>query len=186
MQAQNLFSISEDTMKKTIDRLKYELSSIRTDRANRAIVEGIKIKSYDSVVSISQIAIINVLDAKTIEIKPWDSSQLDAIGKAILKADIGITPIINGELVRILIPSFTEDRRREIVKTINKLAEEFKVAIRNERRVLIENIKKLKKNKIISEDDKKKFEIKVQKVTDVYINKVDGIIEVKEKEIMQI
>ena len=185
MRAQSLFLTSEDTMKKTTDRLKYELSSLRTGRANKAIVESIKVKSYASVVSISQIAIINVLDAKTIEIKPWDSSQLDAIEKAILKADIGITPVINGGLVRISIPSLTEDRRREIAKTINKMAEEFKVAIRNERRVLIENINKLEKNKIISEDDKKKYEIKAQKITDAYINKVNEMIEVKEKEIMQ-
>jgi len=186
MQAQSLFLTSEDAMKKTTDRLKYELSSIRTGIANRAIVGGIKVKSYGSVISISQIAIINVLDAKTIEIKPWDDSQLDAIEKAILKADIGIVPMIDGGIVRISIPSLTEDRRREIVKTINKMAEDFKVAIRNERRILIENIKKLEKNRIITEDDKKKFEIKAQKVTDVYINKVDEIIEAKRKEVMRI
>ncbi|MDR1511235.1 MAG: ribosome recycling factor [Endomicrobium sp.] len=186
MQVQNLFSTSEDAMKRTTGRLKCEVSHVRTGRANRAMVEGIKIKNYDYVVSISQIAAINVLDAKTIEIKPWDTSQLNAIEKAILKADIGISPIIDGELVRLSIPSLTEDRRKEIAKAMNKMAEKFKIDIRNERRILIENIKKLEKNKIITEDDKKKFEIKAQKITDVYIKKIDEIIEIKEKEIMQI
>ncbi|MDR1401170.1 MAG: ribosome recycling factor [Endomicrobium sp.] len=186
MQTQSLFLTSEDSMKKTIDGLRCKLSSVRTGRANRAMVEGIKIKSYSSVISISQAATINILDAKTIEIKPWDASQLDVIEKAILKADIGVAPVIYGSLVRISIPSLSEDRRREIVKVINKMAEEFRVAIRNERRVLIENIKKLGRDRIITEDDKKKFEVEAQKITDIYINEVDEIIEVKEKEVMQI
>jgi len=186
MQAQSFFSTSEDVMRKTIDKLKYELSSIRTGRANSAIIEGIKIKSYDSVVPINQIAIINLPDAKTIEIKPWDVSQLDLIEKAILKADIGMTPVNDGKLVRISVPPLSEDRRKEIAKSVNKMAEEFKVSIRNERRILIENIKGLDRSKVISEDDKKKFETKAQKLTDIYINKINEIITVKEKEIMQI
>ncbi|MDR1721293.1 MAG: ribosome recycling factor [Endomicrobium sp.] len=186
MQTQSFFSASEDVMKKTIDRLKCELSSIRTGRASSAVLEGIKVKSYGSFVPIDQIAVINIPDAKTIEIKPWDISQLEPIEKAVLKADIGMVPVNDGKLVRISVPHLTEDRRKEIAKSINRMAEEFKIAVRNERRVLIENIKKLKKDRVISEDDKNKCEIKAQKVTDVYIEKIDEIVAVKEKEIMQI
>ncbi|MDR3256185.1 MAG: ribosome recycling factor [Endomicrobium sp.] len=186
MQVQSFFSASEEAMKRTIDRLKSELSSIRTGRASSAVIEGIKVESYGSLMPINQIAGISIPDAKTIEIKPWDVSQLGAIEKAILKADIGMTPVNDGKLIRISVPLLTEERRKEIAKSISKIAEEFRVAVRNERRVLVENIKKLEKDKVITEDDKKKFEIEVQKITDGYIKKIDESVLVKEKEVMQI
>jgi ribosome recycling factor len=186
MQVQSLFSASEEAMKKTIDRLKTELSSIRTGRANSSIIDGIKVESYGSVMTINQIAGVSVPDAKTIEIRPWDASQLGAIEKAILKADIGMTPVNNGKIIRISVPPVTEERRKEIAKSISRMAEDFRVAVRNERRELVENIKKLEKDKVITEDDKRKFEAEAQKVTDGYIKIIDETIAAKEKEVMQI
>jgi ribosome recycling factor len=173
-------------MKKTIDRLKSELASIRTGRASSAVVEGIKVESYGSLMHINQLAGVSVADAKTIEIRPWDVSQLGAIEKAILKADIGMTPINDGKIIRISVPPLTEERRKEIAKSIGKMAEDFRVAVRNERRVLVEAVKKLEKDKVITEDDRKKFDADAQKITDEYIEKIDVSIALKEKEVMQI
>lgn len=186
MQLNSLFASSEDAMKKTIEKVKNELSSIRTGRANAAIIEGVKVESYGSLMPINQIAGISIPDAKTIEIKPWDASQLGAIEKAIIKADIGITPVNDGKLIRISIPPLTEERRKEIAKSISKMAEDFRVAVRNERRVLVDGIKKSEKDKLITEDDRKKFETEAQKLTDTYIKQIDDCIALKEKEIMQI
>jgi ribosome recycling factor len=186
MYMQGFFSSAEEAMKKTIDRLKCELSSIRTGRASSAMIETIKVESYGSIVPISQIASVGVPDARTIEIRPWDVSQLSAIEKAVLKADIGMTPVNDGKLIRISVPHLTQERRKEISKSISKMAEEFRVAVRNERRVLVENIKKFEKDKVITEDDKEKFEIEAQKITDSYIEKIDDSIAVKEKEVMQV
>jgi ribosome recycling factor len=174
-------------MKKTIDRLKSELASIRTGRASSAVIECVKVESYDGfLMPINQLAGVSIPDAKTIEIRPWDASQLSVIEKAILKADIGVTPVNDGQVIRISIPSLTEERRKEIVKSVSRMAEDFRVTIRNERRILIENIKKLEKDKVITEDDRKKFERDAQKMTDNYIKKVDESIVLKEKEVMQI
>jgi ribosome recycling factor len=187
MKAQGFFSTAEEAMKKTIDRLKCELSSIRTgSRASSAVIETIKVESYGSIMPVNQIASISVPDARTIEIRPWDVSQLSAIEKAIFKADIGMAPVNDGRLIRIFVPHLTQERRKEIVKSIGKMVEEFRVAVRNERRVLIENIKKLEKDKVITEDDKKKLEARAQKVTDGYIKKIDDSVAIKEKEVMQV
>jgi ribosome recycling factor len=186
MQTQSFFSASQEAMKKTINRLKSELSSIRTGRANSSVIENVKVESYGSVIAINQIAGISVPDAKTIEIRPWDISQLGAIEKAILTADIGMNPINDGKLIRINVPSLTQDRRKEIAKSISRLAEDFRVVIRNERRTLLENIKKLEKDKVITEDDRKKFESETQMITNNFIKLIDELIASKEKEIMQI
>lgn len=173
-------------MKKTIDKLKYELTVIRTNKVNSSMIENIKVESYGSIVTVRQIAGINILDAKTIEIRPWDASQINIIEKALLKADIGLNSVNNGKLIRVSVSSLTEDRRKDIVKSLNKMAEEFKITIRNERRILIENIKKLEKNKIITKDDKDKFEIEAQKITDIYVKKVSESVAIKQRDIMQI
>jgi ribosome recycling factor len=186
MQSQSFFLAAEEAMKKTIDKLKWELSSIRTGRASSTIIETIKVESYGSIMPINQIASISVPNARTIEIRPWVASQLRAIEKAILKADIGMTPINDGKLIRISVPHLTQERRKEIAKSISKMAEEFRTAVRNERRALVENIKKLEKNKVITEDNKKKLEIQAQKITNDYIKKIDDGIAAKEKEVMQV
>ncbi|MDR2399762.1 MAG: ribosome recycling factor [Endomicrobium sp.] len=173
-------------MKKTIDRLKNELVSIRTGRASSAVIETIKVESYGSLMPINQLAGISIADAKTIEIRPWDVSQLGAIEKAILKADVGMTPVNDGKIIRISVPPLSEERRREIAKSISRMAEDFRVAVRNERRVLVEGIKKLEKDKEITEDDRKKFETDAQRVTDDYIKQIDESIALKEREVMQI
>ncbi|MDR1474396.1 MAG: ribosome recycling factor [Endomicrobium sp.] len=186
MQIQGFFSKSEEAMKKTIDRLKNELVSIRTGRASSAVIETIKVESYGSLMPINQLAGISIADAKTIEIRPWDVSQLGAIEKAILKADVGMTPVNDGKIIRISVPPLSEERRREIAKSISRMAEDFRVAVRNERRVLVEGIKKLEKDKEITEDDRKKFETDAQRVTDDYIKQIDESIALKEREVMQI
>jgi len=186
MQLQQLFSSSEEAMKKTIEKVRHDLAAIRTGRASASVLEGLKVESYGSLMPINQIAGISVPDAKTIEIRPWDMSQLGAIEKAIIKADIGFTPINDGKLIRISVPPLTEERRKEIVKSINKTAEDYRVAVRNERRTLVDGIKKAEKDKLITEDDKKKSENEAQKVTDSYIKKIDELIALKEKEVMQI
>lgn len=186
MQIRSFFSKSDEAMKKTIDRLKNELVSIRTGRASSAVIETIKVESYGSLMPINQLAGISIPDGKTIEIRPWDVSQIGAIEKAILKADIGMTPVNDGKIIRISIPPLTEERRREIAKSISRMAEDFRVAVRNERRVLVEGIKKLEKDKEITEDDRKKFETDAQRLTDEYIKQIDESIALKEKEVMQI
>ena len=186
MQTDKLFLSAEEAMKKTVEKIKSELSSIRTGRANTAVIEGIKVESYGSLMPLNQVAGINIPDAKTIEVKPWDASLLGIIEKAIIKADIGMTPINDGKLIRISVPPLTEERRKEIAKSISKTAEEFKVAVRNERRTLVEGIKKAEKDKLISEDDRKKAENQAQKITDTYTKKIDEVIALKEKEVMQI
>jgi ribosome recycling factor len=180
------FQARQEAMNKTIDKLKQELSSIRTGRANTAVIEGIKVESYGSLMPINQLAGISIPDAKTIEIKPWDISLLGDIEKAIMKADIGMTPINDGKVIRISVPSLTEERRKEIAKSIGKMAEDYKVAIRNERRNLVDAVKKAEKDKEITEDDRKKQEVSAQKITDDFVKKIDDCISQKEKEIMQI
>jgi ribosome recycling factor len=186
MQWQNFFSVSEEIMKKTTDRLKTELSLLRTGRASSTVVEGIKVESYGFSMTISQIAGISVPDARTIEIKPWDISQLGLIEKAIQKTGMNMNPINDGSFIRIIVPQLTEERRKEIVKSIKKISEDFKIAIRNERRILVENIRLLEKDKIITKDDKKKFEADAQRITDGYIKKINEITIDKEKEIMKV
>ena len=186
MQVQRFFSASQEAMKKTIDRLKSELSSLRTGRASTAVIENIKVESYGTVMTINQVSGVSVPDAKTIEIRPWDIFQLAAIEKAILKADIGMTPVNDGKLIRISVPPLTEDRRKEIAKSINRMAEDFRVAVRNERRNLLENIKKLERDKTITEDDRKKSDMEAQKITDNFIKLIDELIAAKEKEVIQI
>jgi ribosome recycling factor len=186
MQIQSFFLKSEEAMKKTVDRLKSELSSIRTGRASSSMIEGIKVESYGSSIPINQLADVSIPDAKTIEIRPWDTSQLGVIEKAILKADIGMMPINDGKTVRVSVYPLTEERRKEIVKSISRMAEDFRVAVRNERRILVDNIKKLEKDRAITEDSRKKFESAAQKITDNYIKKISESVALKEKEVMRI
>jgi ribosome recycling factor len=177
----------EEPMKRTLDKMKAALASIRTGRASTALVEGVKIESYGGVVMpLNQLANMSTPDAKTIEIRPWDVSQLQNIEKAILKSDIGLTPANDGKIIRLSVPSLTEDRRKEIVKGIHKITEEFKIAIRNERRQIVENIKKAEKDKKITEDDRKKAEIDSQKLTDIYMKKIDELLAMKEKEVLEV
>lgn len=183
---QNFFSVPEEGMKKTIEKLKSDLSTLRTGRANAALLDGIKVESYGSLMALTQVAGVSVPDAKTLEVRPWDASLLGAIEKAIQKADLGLTPVNDGKLIRISIPALTEERRKDLVKTMHKMAEDYRIAVRNERRNMLDAVKKAEKEKTITEDDRKKAEVESQKITDTYIKKIDENLAVKEKELMQI
>ena len=186
MLPKELLASGEDAMKKTIEKTKHDFSTVRTGRANAALLDGIKVESYGSLLALNQVAGVSVPDGRTLEIRPWDLTQLGAIEKAILKSDLGLTPVNDGKIVRISIPALTEERRKEIVKVVNKMSEDYKVAIRNERRHIVDEIKKLEKEKTITEDDRKKYEVDVQKLKDTYVGKIEELVKQKEEELMKI
>jgi ribosome recycling factor len=186
MLPKELLVSGEDAMKKTIEKTKHDFSTVRTGRANAALLDGVKVESYGSLLALNQVAGVSVPDGRTLEIRPWDLTQLGAIEKAILKSDLGLTPVNDGRLIRISIPALTEERRKEIVKVVNKMSEDYKIAIRNERRHIVDEIKKLEKEKTITEDDRKKYEVDVQKLTDSYIGKIEELVKQKEEELMKI
>ena len=173
-------------MEKTLDALRKEYQKVRTGRASTALLEDIKVIYYDTQTPISQLAAIAVPEPRTMTIQPWEAKLIPSIEKAILNANIGLTPTNDGKLIRLAVPPLTEDRRKEIVKQLKKLAEDTKIALRNIRRDAIDSLKKLEKDKKISEDDLKRAEKDVQDVTNVYVAKVDEVVAAKEKEVMEI
>ncbi len=185
MELDEIISKTRDQMNKSLEHFKQQISKVRTGRANASILDNIKVDYYGSPTPISQVATINVPDAKTIIIQPWDPSTLSAIEKAIKQSDLGFNPMNDGKLLRIPVPPLTEERRREIVKFCKKLTEDAKIAIRNIRRDQIEVVRKAEKEKQLTEDDKKIGEEKIQKVTDEFIKKIDEIFSAKEKEILE-
>ena len=176
----------EEKMKKTISVFEENLSEIRAGRANPAILNRVMIDYYGTPTPINQVAGISVPEARMIVIQPWDASILKDIEKEILKTDIGINPNNDGKVIRLAFPELNEERRKEIVKDIRKMAEEAKVAIRSIRRDGIDEAKTMQKNSEISEDDLKVAEEKIQKLTDKYVENIDKILETKEKEVMSI
>ncbi len=180
------YSKFEEKMTKTISVFEESLSEIRAGRANPAILNKVMIDYYGTPTPINQVAGISVPEARLIVIQPWDASILKEIEKEILKTDIGINPNNDGKVIRLAFPELNEERRKEIVKDIRKMAEEAKVAIRSIRRDAIDEAKKSQKNSEISEDDLKVAEDKIQKLTDKYVDEIDQIIEAKEKEVMSI
>lgn len=176
----------EEKMTKTISVFEESLSEIRAGRANPAILNKVTIDYYGTPTPINQVAGISVPEARMIVIQPWDASILKDIEKEILKSDIGINPNNDGKVIRLAFPELNEERRKEIVKDIRKMAEEAKVAIRSIRRDGIDEAKTMQKNSEISEDDLKVAEDKIQKLTDKYIENIDKILEAKEKEVMSI
>lgn len=174
------------SMEKTVDSLRKEYQKVRTGRASTAILEDIKVMYYDTPTPINQVAQIAVPEARVITIQPWENKLIAAVEKAILNANIGLTPTNDGKLIRLSIPPLTEERRKEIVKQLKKMAEEGKIAIRNIRRDAIDSLKKLEKDKKISEDDLKRAEKDVQDVTNSFVSKVDDVFVAKEKEVMEI
>ncbi|HHV95386.1 MAG TPA: ribosome recycling factor [Clostridiaceae bacterium] len=178
--------VTEEKMKKSVSLLKQELSRLRAGRANPAILDKIKVDYYGVPTPINQIASINVPEARVIVIQPWDSKNLKDIEKAIQKSDIGINPSNDGRVIRLVFPVLTEERRKELTKTVKKIGEDTKVAIRAIRRDAIEEYRIQKKNGEITEDDLKMAEKDIQALTDKYIEEVDKIVEAKEKEILEI
>lgn len=181
-----IFKALKDKMDKSIDALHREIAKLRTGRASLSMLEGIRVDYYGTPTPINQLASMSIPESRLITIQPWDAGVLAAIEKAVMNSDIGLTPTNDGKLIRISIPQLTEERRKEIVKTAKKIAEEYKVAIRNNRRDANEEIKKLEKDKTISQDDLKKSQTKIQEMTDKYIERVEDILKHKEKEIMEV
>lgn len=177
---------AKNRMEKAVKNLKEEFSHIRTSRASIALLEGIKVDCYGTKMAIPQIATVNIIEGKTIVIQPWDASLVKEVEKAIQKSDLGINPTSDGKTIKLVMPPLTEERRKELVKIVNKLAEEARIAIRNIRRDVLEKFKAAKKKGEISEDDYNQLEKKVQKLTDDYIKKVDTHLKEKEKEILSV
>ncbi len=171
---------------KTLDDLKRELGKVRTGRANAAILDGIMVSYYGSPTPLSGVASISVPEPRLIVIKPWEKAQLKEIEKALKEANIGITPMNDGEIIRLPMPAMTEQRRKEIAKQVKATGEEHKVAVRNVRRDANERLKSLLKDKKITEDDMKRTTDKVQKETDAGIAQVDAVVAKKEKEVMEV
>jgi ribosome recycling factor len=171
---------------KTLEDLRRELSKIRTGRANLSLLDAIKVDYYGTPTPLSGVASLSVPEPRLITIKPWDRSIIKDIEKAIKEANIGITPMNDGEIIRLPIPALTEERRKEIAKQVRTKGEDHKVAIRNERRDANEALKELQKKKTISEDDLKRTSERVQKETDQGVLKIDEIVQKKEKEIMEV
>lgn len=182
---EELYKNTKAKMHKTVELLAQEFSRLRTARANPAILDGVKVAYYGSTVPLKQIASISIPDPKQIIIQPWDRNALSEIEKAIYKADIGLTPQAEVNLIRIPFPALTEERRKDLVKLCAKLAEDSKIAVRNIRRESNDHIKKLEKDKTISEDDTKTGTKKVQDFTDEFIKNIDELLTRKEKEILE-
>ncbi len=173
-------------MDKSVKAFQSEIARVRTGRASVALLDGIKVDYYGSTMPLNQMATITVAEARLIVIQPWDPSAIGAIEKAIQRSDLGLTPVNDGKVVRISIPPLTEERRKELVKMVRKMAEEARVAIRNIRRDILDDLKKMKKEGELAEDDFYRAQDKLQKITDEHIEKIDKILETKEKEIMTV
>jgi len=175
-----------ERMSRTIEALKKEFASIRTGRASLALLDGLMVNYYDTPTSLQQLASLSIPESRQIAIQPWDQKIIPNIEKAILKSDLGLTPMNDGKMIRINIPPLTEERRKQLVKAVRKKAEEAKVAVRNIRRDSNEELKKLEKEKHLSEDIVKNSQDEIQKITDSYISKADEVLGHKEKEIMEV
>ncbi|MEE9566967.1 MAG: ribosome recycling factor [Desulfobacteria bacterium] len=181
----SVYDDARDRMGNSIEDLRNEFKKIRTGRASPALFEGMRINYYGTPTPLNQVASLSVPESRLIVIKPWDQSIIGEIEKEILKSEIGLTPMNDGKLIRIPIPALTEERRKELVKVVHKIAEDHKVSIRNIRRDANELLKGLKKDGDISEDDFYRAQDKVQKITDDYIQSVDETYQEKEKEILE-
>lgn len=181
-----VFEQFTENMEKTIKAFEKSLQKVRTGRASLALLDGIKVDFYGQPTPLNQVANLSVPESRQILISPWDTSVIGAVEKAIQRSDLGLTPMNDGKIIRISIPPLTEARRKELVKIVKKMAEECKVNIRNCRRDANEELKSLKKDGDLSEDDLRQAQDEVQKMTDKNVEKVDQILGLKEKEIMEI
>jgi ribosome recycling factor len=177
---------TEDGMKKAVDSFKRDLQKIRTGRANAAMLDGIKVDYYGTPTPVTQVSTVQVVDARLITVKPWEKAMLPVIDKAIRASDLGINPVSDSELVRVPIPPLTQERRRDLAKTVSKQTEEARVAVRSARRDAMDMVKDAEKDKQITEDERKNGEKKIQDLTDKYIAMLDDVAKAKEKEIMEL
>ena len=177
---------AEERMNRRLDHMCQDFSEIRAGRANPAVLDKIKVDYYGTPTPVNQLAAVSVTEARTLTIQPWDASVLKQVEKAIQTSDIGINPQNDGKIIRLIFPPLTEDRRKEIVKDVQKIAEETKIQIRNVRRDTIEKLKAMKKAGELTEDDLKQGEKKTQDLTDKYIKNIDKLSADKQKEILEI
>jgi ribosome recycling factor len=177
---------AEEKMSKTISVYKEELQSIRAGRANPALLDKITVDYYGQITPLKQVGSISAPEPRLIAIQPWDASLIPLIEKEILKSDLGLNPSNDGKIIRLVIPMLTEERRKDLIKVVKKNGENAKVAIRNTRRDQNEKLKKMEKDKEISEDDRKSAEDEMQKITDKFILELDEVTKVKEEELMEI
>ncbi|MBC6003723.1 MAG: ribosome recycling factor [Paeniclostridium sordellii] len=176
----------EEKMSRTIEALKTEFTTIRAGRANAQMLDKIRVDYYGTPTPINQVGAISVPEPRTLMINPWDKTAMPEIEKAIRNSDLGLNPTNDGQVIRISVPALTEERRKELAKQASKVAEEFKVRLRNERRDANDKLKKMEKEGEITEDDLKKSQDEVQKVTDKFIKEVDSLLKAKEQDIMAV
>lgn len=175
-----------DSMKKAIDSLKYQLGKIRTGRASPSILDGLMVDYYGSTTPIAQVGQISTPEARLLQIQPFDKTLIPAIEKAIFGANLGVTPTSDGNFVRLNFPALTEEKRKDIVKETKKIGEDVKVMVRNARRDQNDAVKKAEKDKLISEDESKKIQAEIQNITDKFTKEIDTIVATKEKEVLSI
>lgn len=175
-----------DSMKKAIDSLKYQMGKIRTGRASASILDGVFVDYYGSQTPLAQVGQVSTPEARLLQIQPFDKSLIPAIEKAIFGANLGVTPTSDGNFVRLNFPALTEEKRKDIVKETKKIGEEIKVVVRNARRDQNDLVKKAEKDKLISEDDSKKIQAEIQTITDKFTKEIDTIVAQKEKEVLSI
>ena len=180
-----LLEMSEK-MENAIKAFRKDLSKVRTGRASLALLDGVKVDSYGVLSPLNQVATLTTPESRLIVIQPWDPQVLPAIEKVILKSNLGLTPASDGKMIRISVPQLTEERRRELVKQVKKTCEDYRVNIRNSRRDAIDQFKKLKKDKKMSEDDLFKYQDEAQKETDSFIKMIDEALIQKDKEVMEV
>ena len=177
---------AESRMQKTVEALKRELATIRTGRGNPALVENVMVDYYGAPTPLNQLATIAVPEANLITVQPWDKQAVSAVERALLKANLGLTPASDGAVIRLSIPQLTEERRRELVKTVKGRLEDGRVAVRNIRRDIIERLRTMERNKELSQDENQRAQTNIQKHTDSFINQMEAVAAVKETEVMEI
>ena len=183
---ETFFSDLQKELDKTVTTFRRDLSKVRTGRASTALLEGIMVDYYGTPTPLNQLGNLSVPQPRLLVIQAYDRGAMGNIEKAILKADLGLTPNNDGKVIRIPIPELSEERRRELVKHVKKVAEEFRVSVRNHRRVMIDKLKEIQKGKEITEDELKQGQERVQKMTDEFIGRVDKVLKTKEDEIMEV
>mgnify|MGYP001392097869 FL=1 len=177
---------AEERMEKAVAALRKELAALRAGRASPALLDRVQVEYYGTMTPVNQLASVSTPDPRTLVIQPWDKSSLSAIEKAILKSELGLTPVSDGNVIRLALPPLTEERRAELVKMTKKYGEEAKVAVRNIRRDAIDEIKKLEKSAALSENESRRHQEDIQKTTDKFVAEIDKVLAAKEKEIMEV
>src|SRR5262245_15469982 len=186
MAARDVLSTIESLMQKTLEKMKADFSTLRTGRASAALLENVRVDYYGAATPINQLANVPAPRGRTLEIRAWDKGAMQLIEKAIQKSDLGLNPNNDGTVIRLQIPKLTEERRKDLIRVVRKMAEEYRVSVRNERRDAVERLKKAEKSKEITEDDRTSGEAEIQKMTDQHIKKIDDLLAVKERDIMEV